>query len=266
MTSPIYVAIDTPDMDWARAIATAVKRHAGGLKLGLYLSPADLNAIERGVYGRTEAKARVIPTPVAGWSPKSTWHMNGTWDEYNTYFLNQLFELLTEYGPISEVWFDGANPKPGTDQRYDGSGQGRSLRSHNPPAGASARAAHHNQRIIVATAADCIASYVWWPQHHNPRTRTRMAMAPTTAMVTHTHRLPLKNWAIRSMALPHLEVDRAGGTVAVPGVTLTTSTAVLLRRATWAAMDWRLTPSLWRSVSTMAPIMATSRIRPAPSK
>ena len=29
MTSPIYVAIDTPDMERARAIATAVKRHAG---------------------------------------------------------------------------------------------------------------------------------------------------------------------------------------------------------------------------------------------
>lgn len=35
MTSPIYVAIDTPDLDRARAIAEAVKRHAGGLKLGL---------------------------------------------------------------------------------------------------------------------------------------------------------------------------------------------------------------------------------------
>ena len=35
MTSPIYVAIDTPDMDRARAIAAAVKRHAGGIKLGL---------------------------------------------------------------------------------------------------------------------------------------------------------------------------------------------------------------------------------------
>jgi len=35
VTSPIYVAIDTPDMDRARAIASAVKRHAGGLKLGL---------------------------------------------------------------------------------------------------------------------------------------------------------------------------------------------------------------------------------------
>ena len=35
MTSPIYVAIDTPDLDRALALAKAVKRHAGGLKLGL---------------------------------------------------------------------------------------------------------------------------------------------------------------------------------------------------------------------------------------
>ena len=35
MTSPIFIAIDTPDMDRARTIAAAVKRHAGGLKLGL---------------------------------------------------------------------------------------------------------------------------------------------------------------------------------------------------------------------------------------
>jgi len=35
MRSPIFIAIDTPDMDRARAIAAAVKRHAGGLKLGL---------------------------------------------------------------------------------------------------------------------------------------------------------------------------------------------------------------------------------------
>ena len=35
MTSPIYVALDTPDLDRARAIAKAVQRHAGGIKLGL---------------------------------------------------------------------------------------------------------------------------------------------------------------------------------------------------------------------------------------
>jgi alpha-L-fucosidase len=33
--------------------------------------------------------------------------------------MNQLYEVLTQYGPIEEVWFDGANPKPGTGQTYN---------------------------------------------------------------------------------------------------------------------------------------------------
>ena len=40
-------------------------------------------------------------------------------DDYNEYFLNQLFELLTEYGPIHEVWFDGAHPKRKGGQTYN---------------------------------------------------------------------------------------------------------------------------------------------------
>jgi orotidine-5'-phosphate decarboxylase len=35
MTSPIWVAIDTPDLERAKAIATKVGRHVGGIKLGL---------------------------------------------------------------------------------------------------------------------------------------------------------------------------------------------------------------------------------------
>ncbi|MDB5700082.1 MAG: orotidine-5-phosphate decarboxylase [Sphingomonadales bacterium] len=35
MTSPIWVAIDTPDLDRAREIVARVKRHVGGIKLGL---------------------------------------------------------------------------------------------------------------------------------------------------------------------------------------------------------------------------------------
>ena len=35
MRSPIFVAIDTPDLDKARAIATKVRKHVGGIKLGL---------------------------------------------------------------------------------------------------------------------------------------------------------------------------------------------------------------------------------------
>lgn len=35
MTSPVFVAIDTPDPDRAKAIAARIKTHVGGLKLGL---------------------------------------------------------------------------------------------------------------------------------------------------------------------------------------------------------------------------------------
>jgi orotidine-5'-phosphate decarboxylase len=35
MSSPIYVAIDTPDMERAKSIAARVRGHVGGLKLGL---------------------------------------------------------------------------------------------------------------------------------------------------------------------------------------------------------------------------------------
>ena len=35
MKSPIFVAIDTPDLERAKAIASRVSNHVGGIKLGL---------------------------------------------------------------------------------------------------------------------------------------------------------------------------------------------------------------------------------------
>lgn len=42
-------------------------------------------------------------------------------DDYDAYYLNQIYELLTEYGPIDELWMDGANPwaDAGIRQDYD---------------------------------------------------------------------------------------------------------------------------------------------------
>ena len=63
--------------DIVQEMADACKEY--GLKLGIYVSPWDRNHPD---YGRPE---------------------------YITYFRNQLKEVLTNYGDIFEVWFDGAN-------------------------------------------------------------------------------------------------------------------------------------------------------------
>jgi alpha-L-fucosidase len=106
--------------DVLKDLSASCKKY--GLKLGVYLSPADLYQIENkeGLYGNlSEYSDRVIPRPVAGrpFVDKRTFTFNV--DDYNEYFLNQLFELLTEYGPIHEVWFDGAHPKRKGGQKYN---------------------------------------------------------------------------------------------------------------------------------------------------
>ena len=93
-----------------------------GLELGIYLSPADLYQIESpdGLYGNlSKPTLRTIPREVEGrpFSNKTKFKFNV--DDYNEYYLNQLFELLTEYGPISEIWLDGAHPKTKGGQTYN---------------------------------------------------------------------------------------------------------------------------------------------------
>ncbi|MDO5977394.1 alpha-L-fucosidase [Flavivirga spongiicola] len=106
--------------DVVKELSESCKKY--GLKLGVYLSPADLYQIEnpKGLYGNLSTYSdRVIPRPVEGrpFENKTTFTFNV--DDYNEYFLNQLFELLTEYGPIHEVWFDGAHPKRKGGQKYN---------------------------------------------------------------------------------------------------------------------------------------------------
>ena len=105
---PHTVAASPYRGDVVASLASACQEH--GLGLGFYLSPADLyqEKADGGYYGNgSPVVSSEIPSLVVDESlPRFRYDV----DDYNRFYLNQLYELLTQYGPIAEVWLDGANP------------------------------------------------------------------------------------------------------------------------------------------------------------
>ncbi len=95
--------------DVVRDISEAARRH--GLKFGAYVSPWDRNNAN---YGKPE---------------------------YLSIYRQQITELLSNYGPIFEIWFDGANGGAGY---YGGAKETRTIDKH---------------------------TYYDWPNHAEDRTR-----------------------------------------------------------------------------------------------
>lgn len=95
--------------DVLREFADACRRHH--LRVGIYISPADEHEFRYGRYANGSRRTmRSIPSPVVGDDRPADgprFHLPAT--DYGAYMLDQLYEVLTEYGPIDVVWFDGAN-------------------------------------------------------------------------------------------------------------------------------------------------------------
>ncbi|MBV1941484.1 alpha-L-fucosidase [Streptomyces sp. BV286] len=106
--------------DVLRSFADSMRRH--GIKVGVYVSPADENQYLHGVYANGSARSEhAIPTPVAGDDRTGGPAFRLPATDYGAHMLNQLYEVLTEYGPVDEVWFDGAQGRipPDKVEKYD---------------------------------------------------------------------------------------------------------------------------------------------------
>ncbi|MFF2502853.1 alpha-L-fucosidase [Streptomyces sp. NPDC058067] len=108
--------------DVLRSFADSMRKY--GIKVGVYISPADENQYADGVYANgSKRSTRTIPTLVDGddraGGDLTTFTLDAT--DYGAHMLNQLYEVLTEYGPVDEVWFDGSQGRipEGKAETYD---------------------------------------------------------------------------------------------------------------------------------------------------
>ena len=89
--------------DVIKELAEACQKH--GLKLFFYYSHIDWHRPDYYPWGRTGRNTGRTPS--------------GTWEDYLKFMDAQLTELLTNYGPIGGIWFDGWWDKPDADWQLE---------------------------------------------------------------------------------------------------------------------------------------------------
>lgn len=170
-----------------------------GLKVGVYLSPADHNAYSEGIYANGSSQStRTIPTLVEdddrkGDNSLSTFELPAT--DYGEMFLNQLYEVLTEYGPIDEVWFDGAQGNiPGDAvEKYDWDSYYKLINSLQPQAvvavtgndvrwvGNESGFARENEWSVLGATTGANGRQSYYPSFKSPDLGSRSALSDAAA-------------------------------------------------------------------------------------
>ncbi|WP_330452097.1 MULTISPECIES: alpha-L-fucosidase [unclassified Streptomyces] len=115
--------------EWVEKIrAKAAAGQSLSLPERMALEDGDRAPAGQGRFGNgSPVTARTIPTLVPGDDRAArvksgklpSFHVQA--DDYDAYYLNQLYEIFTQYGPVEELWLDGANPWSGSGitQKYD---------------------------------------------------------------------------------------------------------------------------------------------------
>jgi len=108
-----------PGVDIVRAFVDACRRH--GLRIGLYYSLPDWHHPSYPPFTDADRPYRFGSYPAA---------TAEQWVDYGVYLRGQIGELLTDYGKIDIIWFDGAWEH--TPEQWDVDGLGTLIRSLQP--------------------------------------------------------------------------------------------------------------------------------------
>ncbi|MFJ7936078.1 alpha-L-fucosidase [Sporosarcina sp. NPDC096371] len=183
--------------DVLREFVNSMRKY--GIKVGVYLSPSDHGAYRDGIFANGSPRStRTIPTLVEnddriGDLTLPSFELPAT--DYGAMLLNQLYEVLTEYGEIDEVWFDGAQGNiPGNkEEKYDWDSYYTLIDALAPEAvvavtgddvrwvGNESGWARENEWSVLGATRDADGRQSYYPSYSSPDLGSQSALAGAAA-------------------------------------------------------------------------------------